>query len=302
MRAVARLAPLRRVAVVGVRALRRRAPDGQLGLGVAPVRRAGAMGRLAARQGRSSSIIAAAKPSASSRESSRLVRLSLSRARIVAVPSRFLREVFARSRRGRGSRAEHRGSEAVRAARTAAERCRAAPHVVVTRNLEAIYDNETAIRALALVRRPVPGVPHVDRRDRPGTRAAAAGRGRMRCRRRGDFLGRLEREAIAALYRERRHRAQSEPRRQHAEFDPRGARERSARREHARRRRALHGRPRPHGAAGSAAGSAGDGRRHRAPVARSRARPPDRERRAAGRPAVRMAGGAREVDRDLCAG
>ena len=75
------------------------------------------------------------------------------------------------------------------------------PHVVVTRNLERIYDNETAIRALALLRRDVSGVPDVDRRNRPRAGASAAGGDRVRRCRRGRFVGRLDREAIAALYR-----------------------------------------------------------------------------------------------------
>ncbi len=54
---------VRGVPLVGLRALRRRAPDGQFRLGVAPLRRAGVMDRVAARQKRSSSITAAAKPS-----------------------------------------------------------------------------------------------------------------------------------------------------------------------------------------------------------------------------------------------
>jgi glycosyltransferase involved in cell wall biosynthesis len=131
--------------------------------------------------------------------SSRIVRMSLRRARIVAVPSRFLHKVFA----GHGIVTEvvpnvvdltlfaPRGSPRPRPE---------APHMVVTRNLEAIYDNETAIRALVIVRRAFPSSrmsiagtgPELDRLRQValecGVEAAVT------------FVGRLEREAIAALY------------------------------------------------------------------------------------------------------
>jgi glycosyltransferase involved in cell wall biosynthesis len=131
--------------------------------------------------------------------SSRLVRFSLCRARIVAVPSGFLRQVFA----GHGVAVEVVPNivdlNLFRPRALPAE-LPDSPHIVVTRNLKAIYDNETAIRALAIVRRTVPAC----RMSIAGTGAEL---GRLRqvaveCGVAGAvaFLGRLEREAIAALY------------------------------------------------------------------------------------------------------
>ena len=131
--------------------------------------------------------------------SSRLVRVSMSRARIVAVPSRFLRKIFAR---------HDVPAEVVPnivdlklfAPRAMPGALPASPHVVVTRNLEWIYDNETAIRALALVRPQFPSCrmsiagtgPELERLRQT---AIACGVGDAVA-----FLGRLDRDAIAALY------------------------------------------------------------------------------------------------------
>jgi glycosyltransferase involved in cell wall biosynthesis len=131
--------------------------------------------------------------------SSRLVRLSLSRARIVAVPSRFLRKIFAR---------HSVPAEVVPnivdlklfSPHALPGALSASPHVVVTRNLEWIYDNETAIRAFALLRH-----------EFPACRMSIAGIGPEQERLRQaaidcgvadavTFVGRLGRDAIAALY------------------------------------------------------------------------------------------------------
>ena len=131
--------------------------------------------------------------------SSRLVRVSLSRARIVAVPSRFLRRIFA----NHGVPAEvvpNIVDLKLFAPKALPGETPAWPHIVVTRNLEWIYDNETAIRALALVRH-----------EFPACRLSIAGTGpelealkqkAIECGV-GDavtFVGRLNREAVAALY------------------------------------------------------------------------------------------------------
>jgi glycosyltransferase involved in cell wall biosynthesis len=130
----------------------------------------------------------------------RWVRISLARARIVAVPSGFLRKVFA----GHGVEAEVVPN--IVDLRLFSQRALpgvlpAAPHIVVTRNLEAIYDIETAIRALAILKR-----------DFPSCRMSIAGTGpeleRLRqlaaecgVAKAVAFVGRLTREAVAALYR-----------------------------------------------------------------------------------------------------
>jgi glycosyltransferase involved in cell wall biosynthesis len=118
------------------------------------------------------------------------------RRRSVAVPAQDLRQ----SRSALRSGAEHRRSEAVWRGGVAGSADRA-PHIVVTRNLEWIYDNETAIRALALVRQQF-----------PDCRMSIAGIGpeqgalRQTATECGvddavTFVGRLGREAIAAMYR-----------------------------------------------------------------------------------------------------
>jgi len=131
--------------------------------------------------------------------SPRIVRMSLRRARIVAVPSRFLQKVFS----GHAVSAEvvpNIVDLTLFAPRAFPRDGPEAPHIVVTRNLEAIYDNETAIRAFAIVRRSF-----------PSSRLSIAGTGpeleRLRqvavdCGVAGSiaFLGRLEREAVATLY------------------------------------------------------------------------------------------------------
>jgi glycosyltransferase involved in cell wall biosynthesis len=131
--------------------------------------------------------------------SSRLVRLSLSRARIVAVPSRFLRKIFA----SHGVPAEvvpNIVDLKLFSPRGLPGALPRSPHITVTRNLEWIYDNETAIRAFALVRD-----------EFPSCRMSIAGTGPELERLRQTaiacgvaeavtFAGRLSREAIAALY------------------------------------------------------------------------------------------------------
>lgn len=127
-----------------------------------------------------------------------IVRCSMKRVAKLAVPSRFLEEVFNRNgmvahvlpnivdldRFSPGPRLPSR-----------------APHLVVTRNLEPIYGNETAIRALALVRQrfadaslTIAGIGAEEGR----LRALVAGLGLEPWVR---FAGRLDRDAMAALYR-----------------------------------------------------------------------------------------------------
>ena len=131
--------------------------------------------------------------------SSGLIRISLRRARIVAVPSHFLRRVFA----GHGVATEvvpNIVDLKLFMPRTLPRHLPPSPHIVVTRNLEAIYDNETAIRAFAIVRGTVPS----SRMSIAGT-GPELGRLRQIATECGvasavTFLGRLEREAIAKLY------------------------------------------------------------------------------------------------------
>ena len=127
----------------------------------------------------------------------RWVRPTLAAASLLAVPSEFLREIFAR----------HRIASEVlpnivdlTLFRFAVRRQSAAPHLVVTRNLEAIYDIPTAMRAFARVRDAFPAA----RLSVAGTgpelqrlQALAASLGVADAVR---FAGRLDRDQVAALY------------------------------------------------------------------------------------------------------
>lgn len=131
------------------------------------------------------------------KKSRSVVAASIRHAALLVVPSGFLREVF--SRQGFASVIVpniidvHRFCPGSR---------KAAPQVIVARNLEPIYDNATAIRAFALVHS-----------KRPDARLVLAGTGpeeaqlRSQVRSLGlddaiEFAGRLEREVMAARLRE----------------------------------------------------------------------------------------------------
>jgi len=128
----------------------------------------------------------------------RWVRPSLAAASVLAVPSEFLREVFARHRIA---------AEALpnivdlSQFRFAYRRPGDAPHLVVTRNLEAIYDIPTAMRAFARVRESYPAARLSVAGSGPELRnleelAAALGIADA-----VTFPGRLDRDQVAALYR-----------------------------------------------------------------------------------------------------
>lgn len=132
------------------------------------------------------------------RGSGRLVRFSMRRARALLVPSGFLQDVFARHDLQADilpniidlSRFHPR--DPVRTG---------APHLLVARNLERLYDNETAVRAFQLVRE-----------EFPLARLTIAGSG-PEAQRLQQFVqslgladgvrlsGRLDRDAMAELYR-----------------------------------------------------------------------------------------------------
>ena len=131
--------------------------------------------------------------------SHRRVRATMARASALAVPSGFLCEVFAAH--GIAAQIVPNVVDLERFHPGGVERCRGA-HLVVTRNLEPIYDNASAIRALALLRRQRP-----DARltiagsgpEQPALEALAAELGLHGAVR---LVGRLDRDAVAALYRE----------------------------------------------------------------------------------------------------
>ncbi len=131
--------------------------------------------------------------------SHRSVRATIARASAVAVPSGFLRQVFA----GYGMVTEIVPNvvdlERFRPAEVPRPR---GAHLVVTRNLEAIYDNATAIRALALLRQHVPDASLTIAGSGPEREALQALVGELGLTAAVSFSGRLERDAVAALYRE----------------------------------------------------------------------------------------------------
>lgn len=127
-----------------------------------------------------------------------LVRCSMRRAAALAVPSRFLQEVFERFAMSAEivpnvvdlSRFRPRGPKAHSAS------------LLVARNLEPLYDNETALRAFAIVR---------ERHPHASLTIAGSGPEEARLRKLGAelglqdgvrFTGRLYRDGMAALYRE----------------------------------------------------------------------------------------------------
>ena len=127
----------------------------------------------------------------------RWVRASLAAANVLAVPSEFLREIFGRYR----LQAEVLPNVVdLSRFRFVSRKPHAAPHLVVTRNLEAIYDIPTALRAFARVRVDFPAArmtiagsgPELDNLE-----ALAVSLGIAESVR---FAGRLDRDQVAALY------------------------------------------------------------------------------------------------------
>ncbi len=131
----------------------------------------------------------------------RWVRPTLRRANFVAVPSGFLHAVFARY--GVDTEIVPNIVDLARFSPTVRSRSavRSGPHLIVTRNLEPLYDVETALEALVLIRA-----------EAPHARLSIAGSGPLRhqlearCRELDiadavRFTGRLDPEGMAALYR-----------------------------------------------------------------------------------------------------
>lgn len=130
--------------------------------------------------------------------SPRLVRASMQRATCLAVPSGFLQKVFASH--GMASVVVPNIVDVQRFHPAQSGRP-AAPHLLVARNLERLYDNETALRAFALVR-----LRH------PHARLTIAGTGpehaalqqlavQLKLQDAVTFAGRLDRDVMAGLLR-----------------------------------------------------------------------------------------------------
>ncbi len=129
-----------------------------------------------------------------------LVRPTLTRATMLAVPSEFLKEVFARF--GIAARVLPNIVDLARfRPRDPADRALRSPHIVVARNLEPIYDLATAIRAFARIRThfstatlSIAGTgPELEALQRLATDEELSDAVR--------FTGRLDRDQMADLYR-----------------------------------------------------------------------------------------------------
>ena len=129
-----------------------------------------------------------------------LVRPTLNRAAAVVVPSMFLAEVFAR----RGVVARVVPNIVNLELFTPADEPSTDPHIVVTRNLEPIYDIETALRALAIVRQTIPSVRMTVAGIGPTLAGLQALARELRLEESVSFIGRVENTELPALYRSAR--------------------------------------------------------------------------------------------------
>ncbi len=122
----------------------------------------------------------------------------LRRAHALVVPSEFLKRVF--EARGLHVRVVPNGVDGERFPfRAPTPATPLAPHVVVTRHLEAIYDVATAVRAFALLRRYFPRARLSIAGDGPERAALQALVGELNLSRAVRFTGTLDRDGMAAL-------------------------------------------------------------------------------------------------------
>jgi glycosyltransferase involved in cell wall biosynthesis len=127
-----------------------------------------------------------------------MVRLTMAKAALLVVPSGFLQGVFGRF--GMPASIVPNAVDVERFSPTPPRPCGTAPHLVVTRNLEAIYDNETAIRALALFRTQFTGAHLTIAGEGPERQRLEALALELGLRESIVFAGRLDRDGVVALY------------------------------------------------------------------------------------------------------
>jgi glycosyltransferase involved in cell wall biosynthesis len=128
----------------------------------------------------------------------RWVRPTLRLARVLAVPSGFLQGVFARY----GIAAEIVPNVVDLARFAPAEKPTTGQHIIVTRNLEQIYDIPTALRALAKVRARFPAARMTIAGSGPELASLQRMAQELGIAEAVRFTGRLDGEQIAALYRD----------------------------------------------------------------------------------------------------
>jgi glycosyltransferase involved in cell wall biosynthesis len=131
--------------------------------------------------------------------SARRVLPTLRRTQALVVPSGYLQDVFARH--GMASRVIANIVDLARFRPSATGRRTFGPHIVVTRNLEPIYDVACAIRAFARLREALPAATMSIAGSGPERPALEALADRLRVGAAVTFTGRLDRDAIAELYR-----------------------------------------------------------------------------------------------------
>jgi glycosyltransferase involved in cell wall biosynthesis len=127
------------------------------------------------------------------------VRPVLALASALVVPSTFLQQVFARF----GMRAEVLPNivDLGRFTPASVPPPADAPHLIVTRNLEAIYDNATALRAFALVRAQLPGARMTIAGEGPLLEKLQALARQLGVSEGVTFSGRIDNAQIPTLYR-----------------------------------------------------------------------------------------------------
>lgn len=131
--------------------------------------------------------------------SERVVRASMQRAASLIVPSGFLRQVF--SQHGMAAEVVPNVVDLARF-RPAAASAAAAPRLLVARNLEPIYDNATALRAFAIVRRTRGDARLVLAGTGPELAMLQALAAELGIADAVDFAGRLDRDTMAATLRD----------------------------------------------------------------------------------------------------
>lgn len=132
------------------------------------------------------------------RRSGRVVRWSMARIARLVVPSGFLKQVF--GQHGMVADIVPNIIDVQRFHPAAAE-ADAAPHVMVARNLEPIYDNPTALRAFALVLKAVPQARLTVAGTGPEAGALQRLAQELGIASQVSFVGRQDRDGMAALYR-----------------------------------------------------------------------------------------------------
>jgi glycosyltransferase involved in cell wall biosynthesis len=129
-----------------------------------------------------------------------LVKWSMKRCAALAVPSGFLAEVFQRF--GMPSQVVPNIVDLQRFRPRAESAARAGARLLVARNLEPIYDNATALRAFALLRRQRPDATLTVAGSGPQLAELQALAGELGVQDGVTFTGRLDRDAMALAYRE----------------------------------------------------------------------------------------------------